>query len=79
MSMISMIHDLKTKYGIQIHEGEPFKQACYNGRLTETREQVKDKIDLAVKHFPGQDLVIGTYESDETSPEPFVFVVVTPA
>lgn len=76
--MISMIFDLKKKHGIRISEGEPFKQALYNGRLTETPEQVRDKIELAIKHFQGMDLLIGTYESDETSPKHFAYTVVMP-
>jgi hypothetical protein len=77
-NMISMISDLKKKHGVCISEGELFKQALYNGRLRETSEQVRDKIELAVKHYQGKDLLIGTYESDVTSTNAFVYVVVTP-
>ncbi|WP_443114108.1 hypothetical protein [Herbaspirillum seropedicae] len=76
--MISMIYDLKSKYAISISEGESFKQAVYNGRLTDTAEQLQEKIELAAKHYHGKDLLIGTYESDETSPRPFAYAVVVP-
>ena len=46
----STIAALKIRYGIIISEGENFKQAWYNSRLTDTDEQFKDKIELAVKH-----------------------------
>lgn len=76
--MISLIHELKTLHGISVHEGESFKQAMYSGRLTDTREQLRDKIELARRHYPGRDLIIGTHESDETSPEPFAYAVIVP-
>lgn len=76
--MISMIHDLKAKFGIEIHEGENFKQACYNGKITDTADQLKDKIELAMKHYPGQDLIISTYSSDDTLPSSFAYSVVVP-
>jgi len=76
--MISMIYDLKNKYGISIIEGENFKQAMYNGRLTDSQGQLREKIELCAKHYPGTDLLIGTYESDETSPGPFAYAVVIP-
>jgi len=72
------ISALKSKYKIIIYEGECFKQAWYNGTLTDTAEQVKDKLELAIKHYPGKDLFIATFESDETSPTQFAFVVVIP-
>lgn len=76
--MIATINEFKSRYAINIVEGESFKQAYYNNRLTDTKERVKDKIELAVKHYPGEDLSIGTYESDETSPKQFAFAVVIP-
>jgi hypothetical protein len=76
--MISMIHDLRTQYAIQIHEGESFKQAMYNGRLSDTDDELRDKIALAVKHHPGKDLAVSIYESDESSPLPFAYAVVMP-
>jgi len=76
--MISMINDLKKKYGISIFEGENFKQAMYNSRLTDSQEQLREKIELGAKHYPEKDLLIGTFESDETSPEPFAYAVVIP-
>ncbi|MFZ6770348.1 hypothetical protein ACO0LM_25110 [Undibacterium sp. Di26W] len=76
--MISMIYELKNKYGISITEGENFKQAMYNGRLTDSEEQLREKIELGAKHYPGKDLLIGTYESDETSPALFAYAVIIP-
>ena len=78
-TMISLIAELKDKYGIEIIEGERFKQALYNGRLTDTQDQLRDKIEFAITHYPKKDIVITTCESDETSPEPFAYAVITPA
>jgi len=77
--MLSMIYELKARHGISISEGENFKQALYNDKLTDSKEQLSDKIELAIKHYPGKDLIIGTYDSDDTSPEPFAYAVVMPA
>ena len=76
--MLSVIYELKGTHGISIFEGENFKQAFYNGKLTDSPDQLRDKIELAIKHYPGRDLIIGTYESDETSPAPFAYAVVLP-
>jgi len=77
--MISMINDLRSKLAVQIHEGESFKQAFYNGLLTDSEIEVRDKIELAAKHHPGKDLAIAIFESDEGSPSQFAFAVVMPA
>ncbi|MBC3864306.1 hypothetical protein H8K32_19575 [Undibacterium jejuense] len=61
-----------------IYEGEGFKQAWYNGTLTDTPEQVKDKLELALKHYFTKDLFISTFESDETSPYQFTYIIVIP-
>jgi hypothetical protein len=74
----SIIEKLEAKHNISISEGEPFKQAHYNNKLTDSPEQVRDKIELAIKHYTGKNLLIETCESDETSPTPFVYAVVIP-
>jgi len=76
--MISTIVGIKNKYDIEISEGENFKQAYYNGRLTDNEDQVKEKIELAIKHYPNKNLIISTYESDEYSPVDFAFAVIMP-
>jgi hypothetical protein len=76
--MISMIYNMGRQHSIRIHEGESFKQALYNGRLSDSEDELRDKIALAAKHYAGRDLLISTYESDETSPRQFAFAVVMP-
>lgn len=46
-----------------------FKQALYNGRLSDSDDELRHKIALAVKHNPGTDLAFSTYESDGSSPQ----------
>lgn len=77
--MIGLIDDMRTEYQIIIVESEPFKQAYYNGNLSDTEEHMRDKIELAIKHYPGRHLQISTYESDKSSMKPFAFGVVIPA
>jgi len=76
--MISVIRECATKFAVSIHEGENFKQAMYNGRLSDSEDELRDKIALAVKHHAGCDLIISTYESDASSPTEFAFAVVMP-
>lgn len=63
---------------VKIHEGEGFKQAWYNGRLTESNEIIIDKLKLAMKHYPNSELSLSIYESDEGSYKPFAYTVVIP-
>lgn len=56
----------------QIHEGESFKQAVYNGKMTDSENCIIDKIELILKHYPdSQDISLSTYQSDETSDNAF--------
>jgi len=73
-NVVAAIAEFKKKYDVNIFEGEDFKQAYYNDRLTETVEQLVDKMELAMKHFPKKDLSIGLYETDDQ----LAFSVVTP-
>lgn len=63
---------------VVIHEGEGFKQAWYNGKLSESDEIIIDKLNLAMKHYPDKELSISIYESDESSHIPFVYTVIIP-
>ena len=76
ITMSSMLIAMNEGHNVRIYEGERFKQAWYNNRLNDTPAQVADKIGLAIKHYPGQDLWIGLYEGDL---RPFSYAVVFPA
>jgi len=78
MSFLEVISELKKRYNIVISEGEDFKQALYNNKITDTPECMKDKIELIIKHYPGQIISLGTDEPDETSNDNFCYVSVTP-
>lgn len=71
--------DIEQKYNVRVHEGENFKQALYNGRMTDSDECIIDKIELVLKHYPDKkNLTLSTYESDETSEVQFCYAVVIP-
>ncbi|WP_334326180.1 hypothetical protein [Gilliamella apicola] len=76
--MFKELIDIENKYGIKINEGESFKQAYYSGKITDSVSCILDKIELTIKHYSSKDVILTTYESDETSPYIFCFVVVSP-
>lgn len=79
MSIFSKLLDIESKYQIKLHEGENFKQAVYNGKMTDSENCIIDKIELILKHYPeSQDISLSTYESDETSDDSFCYAVVLP-
>jgi len=63
--MISLIAEMKRKFGIEISEGENFKQALYNNNLADSKEELRDKIELTAKHHPGQVILLSTYDLDD--------------
>ncbi|SJM37932.1 hypothetical protein A1019T_01917 [Psychrobacter pasteurii] len=79
MSIFSKLREIESKYKITLHEGESFKQAVYNGKMTDSEDCIIDKIELTLKHYPdSQDISLSTYQSDETSDEEFCYAVVLP-
>ncbi|EJF7712266.1 hypothetical protein M8697_002501 [Providencia rettgeri] len=78
MSIFSKIKEVENKHNIKIHEGENFKQALYNGHISDTDDYIIDKIELATKHYPNLDLALSTYESDNSSPRQFCYTIVIP-
>ena len=79
MSIFSKLLEIESKYQIKLHEGENFKQAVYNGKMTDSEDCIIDKIELVLKHYPdSQDVYLSTYQSDETSNEEFCYAVVLP-
>ena len=79
MSIFSKLREIESKYKIKLHEGEGFKQALYNGEMTDSEECIIDKIELILKHYPdSQDVSLSTYQSDETSGDAFCYAVVLP-
>lgn len=80
MSIFSQLHELEKVYKIRLHEGENFKQALYNGTMTDSEDCIIDKIELVIKHYPdSKDISLSTYSSDETSDETFCYAVVVPS
>lgn len=80
MSIFSKLHELEKVYKIRLHEGENFKQALYNGTMTDSEDCIIDKIELVIKHYPdSKDISLSTYSSDETSDETFCYAVVVPS
>ena len=64
---------------ITLHEGKSFKQALYNGILTDSEACLIDKILLTIKHYPdSKDLMLSIYESDEMSDNEFCYAVGLP-
>lgn len=80
MSIFSRFQELESKHKIRLHEGESFKQALYNGRMTDSVDCIIDKIELIIKHYPdSKGISLSTYSSDETSDETFCYAVVIPS
>ena len=65
MSIFEKFFDIQKKYQVRLHEGENFKQALYNDRMTDSNDCIIDKIELVIKHYPDhKDILLSTYESD---------------
>lgn len=79
MSIFSKLLEIESKYKIKLHEGESFKQAVYNGKMTDSEDCIFDKIELILKHYPdSQNISLSTYQSDETSDNAFCYAVILP-
>ncbi|PKH85033.1 hypothetical protein [Psychrobacter sp. 4Bb] len=79
MSIFSKLQEIESKHNVKVHQGEDFKQALYNGKMTDSEDCIIDKIELILKHYPeSQDLSLSTYQSDETSDDEFCYSVVLP-
>lgn len=79
MSIFLKLREIESTYKVKLHEGEDFKQAVYNGKMTDSEDCIIDKIELILKHYPdSQDISLSTYQSDETSDDSFCYAVVLP-
>ncbi len=79
MSIFAKFLDIEQKYQVKLHEGENFKQALYNDKMTDSDDCIIDKIELVIKHYPdSKNILLSTYSSDETSEIPFCYAVVVP-
>lgn len=79
MSLFSSFADIKSKYNITLYEGENFKQAIYNGKMTDSTDCIIDKIKLTLKYYPNsKGIGLSTYSSDETSSSEFCYAVALP-
>lgn len=79
MSIFEKFLDIERKYQVRLHEGENFKQALYNDKMTDTDACIIDKIELIIKHYPdSKDIQLSTYQSDETSDTTFCYAVALP-
>lgn len=79
MSIFSRLSEIESKYEIMLHEGENFKQALYNGKMTDSEDCIIDKIELTLKHYPhSKGIGLSTYSSDETSSNEFCYAVALP-
>jgi len=79
MSIFSKLREIENKHNVKLHQGENFKQALYNDKMTDSADCIIDKIELILKHYPdSQDISLSTYQSDETSNNEFCYAVVLP-
>lgn len=79
MSIFSKLLEIESKHNVKLHEGEGFKQALYNGHMTDSEDCIMDKIEVILKHYPdSQNISLSTYQSDETSSNTFCYAVVLP-
>jgi len=79
MSIFAKFLDIEQKYQVKLHEGENFKQALYNDKMTDSDDCIIDKVELVIKHYPdSKNILLSTYSSDETSEIPFCYAVVVP-
>lgn len=79
MSILSKLREIESKHNVKLHQGENFKQALYNDKMTDSEDCIIDKIELILKRYPGsQDISLSTYQSDDTSNDEFCYAVVLP-
>ncbi len=79
MGIISRLEDVKGKYNITLYQGENFKQAVYNEKMTDSEDCIIEKIELILKHYPNSTGIgLSTYQSDETSNGEFCYAVALP-
>lgn len=79
MDILSKLPRLENKHNVTLNQSENFKQAIYNGRLTDSDDCIIDKIELIIKHYPNsKNISLLTFESDETSSHSFCHAVVVP-
>ncbi|MDM1762617.1 MULTISPECIES: hypothetical protein [unclassified Acinetobacter] len=79
MDIFSRLINIKSKYNITLYEGENFKQALYNGKMTDSADCIIEKIELTLKHYPNSTGIgLSTYQSDETSSGEFCYAVALP-
>jgi len=79
MSIFSKLREIESKHNVKLHQGENFKQALYNDKMTDSEDCIIDKIELTLKHYPdSQDISLSIYQSDETSNDEFCYAVVLP-
>ena len=79
MSILSKLREIESKHNVKLHQGENFKQALYNDKMTDSEDCIIDKIELILKHYPNsQDISLSTYQSDEISNDEFCYAVVLP-
>lgn len=79
MSIFSKLREIESKHNVKLHQGENFKQALYNEKMTDSEDCIIDKIELILKHYPdSQDISLSTYQSDETSNDEFCYAVALP-
>lgn len=79
MSIFSKLREIESKHNVKLHQGENFKQALYNEKMTDSEDCIIEKIELILKHYPdSQDISLSTYQSDETSNDEFCYAVVLP-
>ncbi|MEN8319368.1 hypothetical protein [Acinetobacter junii] len=79
MSIFEKLIGIEKKYKVKLHEGEGFKQAIYNDKMTDSNECIIDKIELVIKHYPdSRDILLSTYSSDDSSDTEFCYAVIVP-
>ena len=79
MSIFSKLREIESKHNVKLHQGENFKQALYNEKMTDSGDCIIEKIELILKYYPdSQDISLSTYQSDETSNDEFCYAVVLP-
>ncbi len=79
MSIFSKLREIESKHNVKLHQGENFKQALYNEKMTDSEDCIIDKIELILKYYPdSQDISLSTYQSDETSHDEFCYAVALP-
>jgi hypothetical protein len=49
MSIFSKLREIESKHNVKLHQGENFKQALYNEKMTDSEDCIIDKIELILK------------------------------